>query len=185
MPVTHEQRADLGVRYLAAIKLRIDVRTLAQKKALSEAQPDITQACAETLVALKPIAAPILKRMVLRGDIRKLHLGSGSEYRSNSVTMLHIDMASGIMVRIPAADVTGLPAMIARRQERTNLSRELCKEIAFLHDFYKPVYVASFAAHASRLWVPANKQDRIPAALLNSLLEDFITAKRPAVCKVA
>ncbi len=185
MPVTHEQRADVGQRYLASIKLRIEIRTLAQKKALAETMPDLTQTCAETLEALKPTAAPIIKRMALRGDIKKLTLSNVSEYQPSSVPMFRIEMASGITVQIPAHDVTGLPAMITRRKERKDLSKELCQEIAFLHDFAKPTYIASFQAHVCRLWVPANKQDRIPASLLNSLLEDFITAKRPAVCKVA
>jgi hypothetical protein len=185
MPVTHEQRADVGLRYLASIKLRIEVRTLAQKKALAETQPDLTQTCAETLDTLKPLAVPILKRMALRVDVEKLTLSSVSEYQTNSVPMFRIGMASGITVQIPAKDVAGLPEMITRRKKQKDLSKELCMEISFLHDFVKPTYIASFAAHACRLWVPANKQDRIPPSLLNSLMEDFITAKRPAVCKVA
>jgi hypothetical protein len=170
------------MRYLDSIKLRIEVRTLAQKKALASAACELSNSAAsETRALLDPIAKPILKRMALRGDVRKLFVATDH----NSISTFQIEMLNGIVVKIPAPDVLGLPVLLTLQKQRKALARELCGEIKFLHDFIKPSYIASFAAHACRLWVPANKQDRIPPSLLNSLMEDFIVSKRPAVCKVA
>ncbi len=183
MPTTHEQKADIGQRYMAEIKRRIDVRNAAHKSAAD-------QAAALSLQSSDGYGCPELEKIALK--VAKAHrfatVGAtiASEYRRGEhEDFLHLYGRDGSKLRLPIAKRPDLADIVKLQERRTELDKrrsDICDEIQILKGALAPAQVASFQAHASRLWAPNGKADTMPEALFKVTLDDFLTGKRPAVC---
>ncbi len=179
----NKQKADIGQRYIAALKERIATRTVAQKRAALKAK-GIDESDSDSLAtALRPLALKLLRTHRLPGDLESFHR-SNDYVQGKRQTTLVIETTGGAKLTICTAGLIAIEAALKATEAAKALAGELCQEISFLHGLLQPARVAEFQAYACRLWAPSSKGDRIGAALV-SLVEDFITAKRPALCKVA
>lgn len=183
MPTTHEQKADIGLRYITEIKRRIDVRTKAQESAAEECRSiNTTSDCGFGCAEMEKIARKAANHHRFKATgarVETIYIRGGHH------DFLKIYGPDGSKVVLPIEcrpDLSGIKALCKRRDNAQNKKRELCHEIELLNKLLGPSSVASFQAHASRLWAPNAKDDLMPEALFKSTLDDFLMGKRPAVC---
>lgn len=182
MPITHEQKADIGQKYLVAMKARIETREKAQKEALAYAEELDSKGTEIRAIALKLVE----KYSMDSSDVvvAKLEEEYSGELQKR-IHFLKIRLGNMISLTIPESMVPGLAKRREQCYKKKVLSRELCTEIEFLHDLIRSSRVAQFQANVARLWAPKSKAVVISATELKMLIEDFILSARPAVCKVA
>ncbi len=175
MAITHEQKADIGVQYLAQLRERIKTREAAQKKAATEAKT-----LDDNSELLREMAEVIIKQYHLGSNLAKAEIesryGRGGE-------VLEVTMNNGVQINVPVSLFISLKNEQSAVKKASHLSHTLCSEIEFLHGLLNKT--ATFQAHVARLWAPESKDVLCSASSLKSFLEDFIAASRPAVCAVA
>lgn len=185
MNTSHEQKADIGLRYTAEVKRRIDVRSRAQAEA----------SLAMKAIELNPkdgFGCPELEKLALR--VAKAHRFSAigcqvkEEYIGGSHrTVLVLYGENYAKLWLPLGQRPDLAGVAKLSQAATDAKRknsELCREVKFLSECLASPRVGSFQAYASRLWTSNNKGDRMPEPLFKATLEDFLQGQRPAVCSL-
>lgn len=185
MPTSHEQKADIGLRFTAEIKRRIEVRTEAQKRAAEQAkamnlEPGSGFGCPE----LEAVATKVAKLHRFQAIGAKL---DETYKHGRSALWLILYGQGGAQLSIPVRDRPDMAKAVAlyeRQQAFHKAKGDCCREIEFLTGMLKPAQIASFQAHAVRLWAPNASDDRMPEPLFKSTLDDFLQGKRPAVCAV-
>jgi hypothetical protein len=177
------QKADVGQRYITALKERIATRTAAQKRAAAKAKGCDDDDDTDVASALKPLALKVLRHHRIPGDIESCK--RTSVWTGHGRTPgLQIKTTLGVSLETPCAGVKAVEESMREMERAKGLAGELCQEISFLHGLLQPGKVAEFQTYVSRLWAPTSKGERI-GAILAPLVEDFIACKRPALCKVA
>lgn len=169
MPITAEQKANIGQRYVELIKARIKTRSDSHTKR-------------ETKETWRlPLAALAARRFGYKAD-HVVSCDTTNEWNGTErVHRLQIALVDKVIISVPSADVPGFNEALKKAQEDSDLARELCQEIAFLTSRLSDI--SAFQAYVGKLWAPANKSP-ISEATIKAMLEDFLTSKRPAVCKV-
>ncbi|MBA3709919.1 MAG: hypothetical protein H0W83_14000 [Planctomycetes bacterium] len=190
MKMTHEQKADNGIKYINAIKDRIATREAARKRAIDSSlrtgwvEEDENGPASGKMVAI--VKALAKKHRFGDGPTAKVEVTS--EYntlRQSRDRMVCLYFHDGSSMKLPVESVPGLAEVIEEGDKAKTIARDLCQEIEFLHGMLSPARVAAFQAHAARLWAPDTKAEIIAPVTLKGLVEDFITAARPVTCKVA
>lgn len=178
MPTTHEQKADIGSRYVEAIKKRITTRSAFQDRLSKEVSAlELYPAKGFGHELLRDIAKGVAKKHKFHAIGAKL----GEVHRPGpNKKVLKIYGKDHAMLRV------SMPAELVRlEKEKERLiekKREVCSELEFLNGHLAPWNVSKFQSHAARMWAPGSKSDYLPESLLKSLLEDFLQGKRPVVC---
>lgn len=176
MALTHEQKADVGVRFLANLNTRIATRATAKAAA--------DQARAHTAkgrdAAIKKGAEEWVKFRNLEGE-KAMDVTEDSYYFEDRLQALRITTNKGQYY--PRTDQFPALAVFDKQLKQANkLRQDLCEEIEFLSGLRN--HVAGFQAHVGRLWAPESKAVMIGDTPLKKHIEDYITSKRSVVCKV-
>ena len=180
MPLTHEQKADLGNRYLSAIKDRTAIRTKAKVRAETEGKAARKRADGR----LPELACAWLKKHKLSVE-SFICAALESAYTSREyIDVLQIQTNEGIY-KPSRGQFPELAKTSSELDRLKALNRDLCSEIGFLDDLCDSGAIAAFQTYVSRLWSPASKSVMIGDIVLKKILEDFIQTRRPFVCKLA
>lgn len=177
-----DQKADIGRRYLSTLKARI---TLRQRKQKESAELAAGFADEHQAKELKPIAIKLLKFHRISGVIDEVEIKKVWDTSARDhIDAIKIELTNGTEILLPSKHIPEIKARLKEKKAAEVLRNELCEEVSFLHGLMSPLKVGEFQAHVGRLWSPASKSNLIPEGEFRTCLEDFITAKRPAVCEV-
>ena len=171
MPITQAQRVEIGAWYVSEIKRRIGVRNA------EAGRVQVAQAEKEREGVLRSYGERVAKA-------HKLGTVTGV---SESNERIGADYEKGIRVYTADATLTikidavaGLRSELARATRPIEVAKDRCREVEFLTSVTTRAAIAGFQSYVATL-----ATDKPAEAALKTMLDDYLTSRRPAVCKIA
>ncbi len=179
MQPSHSQKSAIGIQFLAALKLRVEKRTIAKgiadgtHKDLTKARIEAAQLIAQQWLKDHNIKSPFVSAA------EENNWYAGGRYDQLRITCRHTRIQFAFAEYKPAlALVQMAKALVDSTKKRT----DLCNEIVFLGEMQESHIVAKFQAYVCRLWSPETKDETLSDTLLRKHLQAFIDSLRPKTC---
>jgi hypothetical protein len=175
MPITQSQRVAAGRWYVDEIKRRIAVRESAVEKTKGQAE-------AERSAALREYGEKAAKLHRLGSFASAGEYHTKNDATGNYEDHLVVKNTDGMSMFIPVRMMPGLAAALEKAGKPQRIARDCCTEVEFLTKQLGNRAIAGFQSYVSKLHAgPADPTD----AALGKHLDNYLTALRPAVCKIA
>ncbi len=175
MTITHDQRADIGQRFLKEIDRRIEVRTAkkaAIKEPLQEDDPLVVRTALEEVLAMG-FKLPNCKPSKV--DVN----------RYGSRPSFDLEFVGGMELGgISQAKMPKTAALLADRESSKTMKGKLCNELEFLHRLKGGSNVGAFQAYIGRLWCPSDRTEIVSASIFKAHFDAFCDSKRGFVCEL-
>lgn len=180
MPITHEQKADLGQRYVKEIKRRIAVRDKAMKVASWSVEDDEGEEVQTRQSPVDVIARTIAKKHKIPFVSCKID----STWRGGKYHKTCKIAGDGFELVVPFESYPALINAAEIKDSADKLRKDLCQELEFLHTASDAAHISAFQTYVSRVWAP-RKDERLAEGQFGEFVNDYLLSKHTFVCKVA
>ena len=179
MPITNDQKADIGRRYVAEIKRRTEVREKAKLRASFTVEDEDGE---EIEVKESPVVA-VAKQIAKKHGVPFETSGLGTCYRRNEQTRTLIIKGGGFSLEVPVDAFPALVKAVKAKDDAEKLRKDLCSELSFLHGARDAAHISDFQTYVGRLWSPA-KNERLPEGQFAEFVNDYLLSKHSFTCKL-